>query len=436
MSLAARAVARAIVVASLLAAGPAGAGALTAGAATVRIAVPPGTPLAGYGAVARRSLVPDLLGRRPHAFWFRSHEGEADPIRARALVLEHDGARLAWIATDLIAVDGRLAAAVVTRLERELGEPTTVIVSASHTHSGPGAFADSEVMGFVAVDRPDAEVRDAVVAALVDAARRAHAARTRARIGVAAGQAPDLTRSRVDARVDRELVVLKITAAAGQPIALVWNFAIHPTMYGARNLRLSADVTGLASGTLERWLGVPALFVNGAVGDVSPRRHGGDAAHEVAETLATTTRALWQRARVSDAGPPIVRTTRVSLGRPALSLRNCVGAWVPRALAIPVGSTFPDTATLTAVAVGDAAWVTIPGELQAALGERVKRAAPARWRHPFVAGLSNDYLGYFVGRAEYDRVTYVTCASLYGPEAGERLAAAASGLLRGLGDQR
>ena len=432
MSLGPGAVARALLLALALAAADARAAGLTAGAATVEIAVPPGTPLAGYGAVARRAF-PDLLGRRPHAFWFKSHEGQADPIAARALVLEHGATRLVWIATDLIAVDRRLTADLATRIERALGGPATLIVSASHTHSGPGAFADSEVMGVVALDRPDADVREAVVAALVDAARRAHERRAAARVGVAAGAAPDLTRSRLGEPIDRELVVVKVAGHDGRPVALVWNFAIHPTMYGARNLRLSGDVTGLASRALESALGVPALFVNGAVGDVSPRRHGGEAAQEVAATLAATVRGLWDRAGTAEVGAPITRTARVDLGRPSLSVRNCVGAWVPRALTIPLGSTYPSDATLTAVAVGDAAWVTIPGELQAALGERVKRAARERWRHAFVAGLSNDYLGYFVGRAEFERVTYVTCASLYGPEAGERLAAAASALLRGLG---
>jgi len=104
---------------------------------------------------------------------------------------------------------------------------------------------------------------------------------------------------------------------------------------------------------------------------------------------------------------------------------------------LPLRSTFPPDAPLTAVALGDVAWVTVPGELQSALGARIKAAGAGRWRHRFVAGLSNDYLGYFVERAEYERAAYVTCATLYGADGGERLADAAAALLRGLGsDQR
>ena len=70
-------------------------------------------------------------------------------------------------------------------------------------------------------------------------------------------------------------------AADGQALALLWNYAIHGTMLGAGNLRFSGDVMGVASAILERELRAPVLFVNGAVGDVSPRRHGAAAVREV-----------------------------------------------------------------------------------------------------------------------------------------------------------
>jgi hypothetical protein len=90
---------------------------------------------------------------------------------------------------------------------------------------------------------------------------------------------------------------------------------------------------------------------------------------------------------------------------------------------------FPRAATLTAVALGDVAWVVMPGELQTELGRRVKTAGRALFDHAFVAGVSNDYLGYLVTAADYERPAYVTCASVYGPQAGERLAERAVDLL-------
>ena len=363
---------------------------LRAGAASVPLAIPPGTPLAGYGSPARRLLVPDVFGRSPHAFWFKPHAGELEPLAARALVLDTAGARVVWIAVDLVAVDREFTATVARNLERVLGAPATIIISASHTHSGPGAFIDSAVMGFVAVDRPDVVVRDGLVQATVEAARRAATAVVPARIGALTVEGPSVTRGRLQHPPDRDLLVMKVVAREGAPIALVWNFAIHGTMLGPKNLSASGDVMGIASRRLERDLGVPALFVNGTVGDVSPQRHGREAALVVGAELAQAVRATWDRiTRVDDARLG-VRTLTVALPSPSLSIRNCTGRWVPRWLGVPLGWIWRSDATLTAVAVGDVAAVTIPGELQSALGQALKTEARRQRRQPIVAGVSND----------------------------------------------
>jgi hypothetical protein len=109
---------------------------------------------------------------------------------------------------------------------------------------------------------------------------------------------------------------------------------------------------------------------------------------------------------------------------------------VPRALRIPLGTMFPRRATLTAVALGEAVWVVVPGELQTELGRRVKVAGRELFGTPMVAGVSNEYLGYFVTAADYDEPTYVTCASVYGPATGEHLADRAVDLLYELRGRR
>jgi len=114
---------------------------------------------------------------------------------------------------------------------------------------------------------------------------------------------------------------------------------------------------------------------------------------------------------------------------PYVSLRNCLGDWVPRRLGMRLGDMFPQQAVVTAVSLGDAAWVVVPGELQTALGRRLKGSGRALFDAVFVAGVSNDYLGYFVTAADYDRPAYVTCASVYGPDAGDRVTERAIDLL-------
>jgi neutral/alkaline ceramidase-like enzyme len=408
---------------------------VTAGAARVSLSVPAGTPLAGYGDRARRLPIPDVLGRYPHAFWFRPNEGSRDPLTVRALVLDGGGRRLTWLAVDLVGVDR----AFTRRVSRALVEaglpPGALIVSASHTHSGPGAFMESGVLGLLAVDRYDSEVREALVASLVEAARRADRARVPARVASAAVQGPDLTVPRLKRPtrpVDREIVVVKIESEAGAPIAAVWNYAIHGTTLAGVNLKFSADVMGAAGREIERAIGVPALFVNGAVADVSPSRHGEVESDGAGRELAAAVRSAWDAAEPATPAPLTLGETRVSLPSPYLSVRSCTSSWVPRWLTAPLGGLLPTEAEMIGARLGDVAWVTIPGELQSLLGEAVKRAGRPRLRRAFVAGLSNDYLGYFLAAEDYHRVTYVACATLYGPQAGRQLTDAAEGLIRQL----
>ena len=405
---------------------------LEAGAARVSLAVPAGTPLAGYGSASRRLLLPDILDHYSHAFWFKPSRGARDPLAVRALVLASNGRRVTWVALDLLAVDRTFTADVEQRLLAAGVRPGALILSASHTHSGPGAFVDSAVLGWLALDRVDVAVRESLLDAVVTAVREADAARRPARLAAASVAAPSIVISRLGEALDPELIVLKLTTPEGAPIAAVWNYAIHGTTLGPRHLRLSGDVMGEASRGLEQALGVPALFVNGAVGDVSPARHGERAATELGAELASVAQAGWTHAGPVTHPALVSASLAATLPAPRLSLRNCLRGWAPRGLRLPLGSVFPREATLTAVVVGDVGWVTIPGELQTSLGRGIKESAGAHLRRALVAGVSNDYLGYFLSAEDYGRPSYISCSTVYGPSAGSCLADAAAALLGGL----
>jgi neutral ceramidase len=399
---------------------------VTAGAGQAPLEVPAGTSLGGFGSLARRLLLPDVLGRYPHAFWLKPSTGRRDELAARALVLERDGRRLTWLTLDVVGVDGATMAAVAARLGAGVG---TLLVSASHTHSGPGGYVDSMLAGMLMMDRFDPAVREAIVAAAVGAVRAAESARAPAQIAFARLEGPRIIRSRLGKPLDHELGVLAVRRPAGKAVGLVWNFGIHGTMLGPRNLEFSGDVVGVASQLVEKQLGAPALFVAGALGDVSPAQHGLAVLDGVATTLADAVVEGWRRATPLAHTTLMMRTTTVALPAPRLSLRNCLGRWVPRAATLPLGSMFPTETSLTAVALGDLAWVAVPGELQTALGARLKAQGRQIFGDVFVAGLSNEYLGYFVTPSEYERPAYITCASVYAADTGEALTERAVDLL-------
>ena len=221
---------------------------LQAGAVRVPLELPAGVPLGGYGSMRRRLKLPDVLGRYPHAFWFRPSQGVRDRARgprtgARASpAAAWPGPRSIWWRWTAASPPMPLRALAAAPLPA-----TTLLLSASHTHSGPGAFVDSEALGWLALDRLDPGIRRLLLDTVVDAVRQADAARRPARVAVASVAAPPVISSRLNQPLDREVIVLRVTDAEARPLALVWNFAIHGTTLGPRNLRISGDVMGEAS---------------------------------------------------------------------------------------------------------------------------------------------------------------------------------------------
>ncbi|HTY76461.1 MAG TPA: neutral/alkaline non-lysosomal ceramidase N-terminal domain-containing protein [Candidatus Bathyarchaeia archaeon] len=415
---------------------PGVASALTAGASSIAVEVPAGVPLAGYGSPPRRAWMPDVLGRHPYAFWFRPSTGVHDPVRVRALALDGDGARLLWLSMDVVGIDPTLVSELRARLARLEPLPPTIVLSASHTHSGPGAFAESAFWGFLAADREAPAVRKSLADALESAGREAWRRREPARVVGGKGTVTGVATSRLDQPLDPELGVLKVTADDGRPIALVWNYAIHGTALGRGNFQLSGDLMGDASARLERETGVPVLFVNGAAGDVSPAAHGWPAVDSIGSALAAAATTVWRALPAGRDEALSLAERRITLPEPAVSIRNCLGRWVPRRPRVNVGRALPTSAALLGIRIGATVWVTVPGELQTALGLDIKGAGAGRFEQTFVAGYSNDYLGYFLTRRDYDRPSYVACGSFYGERGGEVIRDAAVELVHRLAGTR
>jgi hypothetical protein len=172
------------------------------------------------------------------------------------------------------------------------------------------------------------------------------------------------------------------------------------------------------------------------VGDVSPRRRGPTEVVAVADELAASVRAGWEHATDAPDAVMATRGARVLLPAPVLSLPNCLGRLVPSSFVVPLGRVLDRDTELTVVSVADTVWVTMSGELQSALGEAIKAEARRSFSRGFVAGLSNDYLGYFVTATAYSRTSYVTCSTVYGPTAGDLLTRSARALIGEVAEAR
>ena len=68
----------------------------------------------------------------------RKNEGTTDPLQSHALVAENNGRRIAIVGVDLIGLPKELADTIIAEAARRTGiQPHAIMISCSHTHSGP-----------------------------------------------------------------------------------------------------------------------------------------------------------------------------------------------------------------------------------------------------------------------------------------------------------
>jgi hypothetical protein len=231
---------------------------LLAGAERVEITPPCGVDLMGYG--AREGVA----------------TGVHDPLYARALALRQTdksdrASGLVLVVADLCLITPAQAGWVRQEIGSRTGlSPGSVLVSCTHTHSGPDTGLMARMTG-----REDPPHVAPLLGLLVEAGCRAYEAaspshlcweRTRAQIG--------RNRRRADGPLDPEVLVLHVQDARGASRAVLYSHACHATVLGHDNLEISADWPGVASNRIEQETGGLALFLLGAHADIDPRTRG------------------------------------------------------------------------------------------------------------------------------------------------------------------
>lgn len=227
-----------------------------AGFAQTNITPEASVPLWGYG-----------RGHRPE----NVSTGVHDPLFAKALVLEAGETRAALVGLDL----GRAPfEPMVLRIEhavREKAGVEHVFLVGSHTHHGPalelvsaeGADEAALSNAFAYYGELERKLVDVIVAA-ADALQPAT-------IGWASAES-DVNRNRHTEEEpiprDPELVVLRVDNLDGKPIAIMVNFAAHPTNHPHANNKFSADYPGVMMKAVTEATGAPCMFLQGAAGDL------------------------------------------------------------------------------------------------------------------------------------------------------------------------
>src|SRR5260370_21215815 len=222
---------------------------LQAGAAKADITPPIGFPMWGYGA-------------RHDA----GSTGVLDPLQARALVLAVGSEKIALVSLDLGRAPTRQSTQAIRAKVKAAAGIEHLFLVGSHTHHGPVIELDDWPTAKISYVR---ELEQKLANVIIEADKNLQAAK----MGIASKEV-SFNRNRhsklADKPVDREFLVLRVEDMEGRPTAHAANFAAHPTMRQARDLRFSADYPGAMPAVVEKETAAPCLFLQGAARDLSP----------------------------------------------------------------------------------------------------------------------------------------------------------------------
>ena len=192
-----------------------------------------------------------------------------DRLAARALYLESGDDRLLWLHADLIGFDREFVAEVAKAIADRFDlRPDCVVMSATHTHSGPATIRLINCGTYDSAYLADLKER------LLDIAAGATLDPEPAELVVAEGRCDVAVdrRGKPTKHADPRVGVVGWRRADGDFIAVLANYPIHHVALRADNRSISADMAGRAAATIsDRLPGRPnVLFTNGACGNLNP----------------------------------------------------------------------------------------------------------------------------------------------------------------------
>jgi neutral ceramidase len=437
---------------------PAVAADLRVGAAATVITPPEGTPLAGY-------------------YSERGSKTVLDDIHSKAIVLEVGDTKAALVVCDLISLPRHVVTEARRQIEAATGIPGShVMISATHTHTGPVINRESSLDELVGATsdlgrRYTEKLPELIAKSVVDANKKLAPARASAARGREDGvgfnrrfvmkdgsvswnpakRNPDIVRPA--GPIDPEVGVVYFDTPKNAPVATYVNFAMHPDTVGGEGV--SADYPGVLAKLLGAYRGPDMLtvFANGCCGNINHRdinwldgQKGPAEAHRIGTLLAGAVLRTTPHLKPVAADALRIKSELVKLPlaphteadiaaanetvkrvkEPATKFLDKVKAF--RVLDVAARRGQPWDVEVQVIAMGDVAWVSLPGEIFVELGLAVKKGSP--FPHTLIAELANGSVGYIPNKDAYPQGNYEVVSSRCAAGSGELLVEAASRLLK------
>ena len=356
-----------------------------------------------------------------------AQENKGD-LFVRALVLQQGETKIAIVNIDNLgwpAALGDRSRALIKGIPAE-----NILIGATHTHSGPDAYAFPNEKGET---RADLDYLDWCVKEVAAAINEAQSNLQVADLIVAEGEAKGKIAFNYYAEhlYDPRCNIIQLRKSQGDDqgkvIATLVNYAIHPEVIGSKEGILSPDLCGPLYNRIEEKAGGVALFMNGALGGMvtaDNRLEGGGDARNWEECVRIGTLLADEALRILSAATieqePRIHCWSKRIKFPVDSeMMRFIIAYSPIKTESFDG-TYVST-QLNLLQIGSAQVLTIPGEALPNIGYYLKRKMTGKQNLLF--GLTNDAFGYILTKVDFDsfkRYDYISRTSL-GEMTGEIL---------------
>jgi len=397
--------------------------------------------------VAKVNITPPV-GLELSGWAFGPSVGILDELYAKVLLLESDSKKAAIVTADLIGFDTKYADAIREGIANKVNmNANDVLVSCSHTHSGPATMF---LRRWGEIDEDFVHV---VEKQLIGTATVAAKRMQEARIGAGKGRADGVGINRRDVEsgsVDAEVGVIRVDNSQGEMLAVLMNYSCHPVaVHNYKNL-ISADYPGYAMGVIEKIKEgrVIALHTTGAAGDINPQQMhdvkyaekfgnmvGGEAL-KIAESIETcpelTLNVVSEPVNLPVRTLPTVDELKkmIEEGKKNLAKRKQEGTleyhqlmstyipieWAQEALeVVESGRTVEHLEMeIQVVRMNDAVLVAMPGEIFVDIGLNIKKTSP--YPYTFVIEMANGAIAYLPTRKAFEVGGYEPerAATIYG----------------------
>lgn len=194
-----------------------------------------------------------------------------DHLHATALVVDDGVRQAAIVALDLMLVDDGFTRLTRERIHAVTGlSPEAILLTCSHSHNAPAAG------GLLGVGRCDPVYEDWASRQAATAAILAWRQREPSTLRATHTSLTELTfnRTREHGLTDPRLTLARFDRGDGSPLALVANYAAHPTVWTELDpLAVTRDIPGAICDGLEMcYPNATAMYIQGACGDVNFHR--------------------------------------------------------------------------------------------------------------------------------------------------------------------